>query len=120
MISESPIGIFVDALSKADISVIALVAEDEFALARVTIPEWSEFSSYEEWLDSREGFQMGLTMAGVDVRMVPIVLSAFLVWCRHTQTQSSAGALETFAGLSCNLTPKQGPAPRMAIYATRH
>ena len=96
------------------------MAEDEFALARVAIPEWSEYSSYEEWRDSREGFQMGLTMAGVEVRMVPIALSTFLVWCRDTKTQSSAAALETFAGQAFDLRPKQDPPRRMAIYATRH
>jgi hypothetical protein len=109
MISEPALNIFVDGLSKADISVIALVAEDEFTSARYVIPEWREYSCYEEWLDSREGFQMGLTMAGVEVRMVPVALSSFLGWCRDTKTQSCAGALETFAGLSCDLRPKQDP-----------
>ncbi len=120
MKSEPPLSIFVDGLSNADISVIALVAEDEFTLARAAIPEWREYSCYEEWLESREGFQMGLTMAGVEVRMVPVVLSTFLGWCRETKTQSSAGALETFARLSCDLRPKQDPPRRMTIYATRH
>jgi hypothetical protein len=120
VISEPALNIFFDGSSQADISVIALVAEEEFALAREAIPEWTDYASYEEWLDSREGFQMGLTMAGVEVKMVPVMLSAFLVWCRYTQTHSSAVALETFAGLSCNLKPKQFPLGRIASYALRH
>jgi hypothetical protein len=94
--------IFVSSLSKGDTSVIALVAEEEFALAQEAIPEWRFYSSYEDWLDSREGYQMGLTFAGVNVRMAPIALSAFLLWCRERETPSSAAALQLFAELSCN------------------
>jgi hypothetical protein len=107
--SEPALRIFGDGLSKADISVIALVAEDEFASAQAMIPEWRGYPSYEEWRDSREGYQMGLSMAGVEVRMVPVKLTRFLAWCRDTKTPSTADAMETFAGLSCDLEPKRDP-----------
>jgi hypothetical protein len=118
--SEPALSIFVDGLSEADVSVIALVSEGEFASARKAIPEWSEYPNYEEWRDSREGFQIGLAMAGVEVRMVPVALPMFLEWCRDTKTPASAGALETFAGLSCDLYPKQDTLLPAAIRASAH
>jgi hypothetical protein len=118
--SEPALRIFGDGLSKADISVIALVAEDEFASAQAMIPEWRGYPSYEEWRDSREGYQIGLSMAGVEVRMVPITLATFLAWCRETKTPLSAGALETFAGLSCDLRPKQDHPLGAAIRTIMH
>jgi hypothetical protein len=107
MSSEPALNIFIDGQSMVDISVIALVVEDEFELAQAVISEWSEYSTFEEWRASREGYQMGLAMAGVEVRMIPIALTAFLTWCRNSKTLSSACALETFAARSCDLWPKQ-------------
>jgi hypothetical protein len=89
--------IFVDRHSKAETAVIALIAKHEFARARLVVPGLSVYSSYEEWRESREGFQMGLAMAGVDVKMVPVELTPFLAWCRLTGTPSSERALEAFA-----------------------
>lgn len=108
--------IFASGLSKGGTSVIALIAEDEFALAQEAIAEWRLYSSYEDWLDSREGYQMGLAFAGVEVKMAPVALSAFLAWCRERETPSSARALELFAELTCNLFPDRSlPAAIRAI-----
>jgi hypothetical protein len=115
MNSEPAPRIFLGGLPQGDTSVIALIAEDEFASAQQAIPEWRIYATYEEWLDSREGYQMGLTFAGVDVRMTPIALGEFLMWCRDTKTTSSARALETFAGLGCDLSPKHSDSHPVAI-----
>jgi hypothetical protein len=120
MNNEPALRTFGDGLSKGDIFVIALVAEDEFASAREAICEWRIYSTYEDWLDSRRGYQMGLAFAGVEVRMVPIALSPFLAWCRDSQTPSSADALETFAGLTCALSPKPDRPLAVAIRAIAH
>src|SRR5579863_4935723 len=86
--------IFVDRHSKTAVAVIGLVAEDEFLRARSVIPEWSDYSGYEEWRESREGFQMALAMAGVDVKMATVGLAQFLDWCRDSRTPPGAQALE--------------------------
>jgi hypothetical protein len=89
--------IFVDRQSKAETAVIALVAKDEFAWGQIVVPDLNAYSDYGEWRESREGFQMGLAMAGVDVRMVPIALTPFLAWCRLTGTAPDERALDAFA-----------------------
>jgi hypothetical protein len=88
---------FVDRQSKAETAVIALVAKDEFAWAQIVVPDLNAYSDFGEWRESREGFQMGLAMAGVDVKMVPVALTPFLAWCRLTGTPPSERALEAFA-----------------------
>ena len=90
---------FVDSQSKAETAVIALIAEEEFAWAQVVIPDLADHFGYEDWLDCREGSQLGLSMAGVDVKMVPVVLSPFLAWCRLTETSPSERALDAFASI---------------------
>jgi len=91
------IRIFADRQSQAETAIIALIAKDEFAWARILIPDLNAYSDYEDWRESREGFQMGLAMAGVDVKMAPIALTPFLIWSRLTGTPPSERALDAFA-----------------------
>ena len=97
--------IFVDHRSRTTVAIVALVGEEEFPRAQSLIPEWSNYSDYAEWRDSREDLQMGLAMAGVDVRMPKVVLSPFLGWCDDTKTRPNGRALETFAAQSYGLWP---------------
>ena len=97
--------IFVDRHSKAGVAVIALVREDEFLLAQSVIPEWREYSSYQEWRESREGFELGLAMAGVDVKTPTVLLTRFIDWCDETKTRPGERALEAFAARSYDLWP---------------
>ena len=111
--------IFVDRHSKTTVAVIGLVAEDDFVRARSVIPEWREYSGYEEWRESREGFQIGLVMAGVEVKTPTVVFTQFLDWCRDTRTLPGAQALEAFAARSYDLWPVLSD-PHGAIGAYRH
>jgi len=88
---------FVDSQTRAHIAVLAMTSEEEFAWAQVAIPDLSLHDSYEDWLDFREGFQIGLSMAGVDVRMIRVELTPFLAWCRLTRTRPSERRLDAFA-----------------------
>jgi hypothetical protein len=101
--------IFVDRRTKAETAVIALVAKKEFARAQTVIPDLSAYSDYEEWRESREGFQMGLAMAGVDVKMVRVALAPFLAWRRLTGTSLDERGLDAFA--STILTFRTSPEP---------
>jgi hypothetical protein len=100
--------VFVDRQSKAETAVIALITEDEFARAQTIMPDLNLYSGYEEWCECREGFQMGLAMAGVDVKMVNVALTPFLAWCRLTGTPPDERALEAFATtiLQFQVSPK--------------
>jgi hypothetical protein len=95
--AEAGIRIFVDRQTKAETAVIALIAEAEFARAQIAAPDLAIYSDYADWRESREGFQIGLAMAGVEVKMVPVALKPFLAWCRLTGIAPDARALDAFA-----------------------
>jgi hypothetical protein len=95
--------VFLDYLSKTEVAVIALIAEDEFAWAQAAIPELSDYHDYKAWREILEGYEAGLGMAGVEVRIVPVTVASFLEWCRRTKTTPSERSLETFAEQRCRL-----------------
>lgn len=79
---------------------IAMVSPDEFERGRGVIAEFSEHPSYEDWVDCREGLFMGLSMSGVDSRLVDVSLKDFLAWCEAEGLQPSEPALDSFASLA--------------------
>jgi hypothetical protein len=89
--------IFLDRRSNAQTAAVALIAEDEFARAQTIAPDLKGYSGYEEWRDSRESLQIGLSMAGVDAKLVPVALGPFLIWCRLTGTSPGERPLNAFA-----------------------
>jgi hypothetical protein len=98
------ISTFVDPQSKAEVAIIALISEEEFAAAQATIPDLLGYLAYEDWLDRREGFQIGLSMAGITVTTVQIALSPFVAWCRLMETRPTERALDAFAALTSFLS----------------
>jgi hypothetical protein len=94
---DSGIPVFVDPTSSAESAVVALIDKDEFAWAQIVISGLNDYSDYEEWLHSREGFEMGLLMAGVATKMLPVALMPFLAWCRVTGAPPTESALDDFA-----------------------
>jgi|SRR5579872_7480458 hypothetical protein len=103
---EAAVSVFLDSSSKT-VAVIPLISADEFDRAKTAIPEWKDYSGYEDWRETCEGFQIGLAMAGLDVKMIPVTLASFLSWCRDTKTLPGARALESFACRSYDL--RQSP-----------
>lgn len=104
------IPLFADEQSNAQAGVMAALSEREFGWAQVIIPDLSGYHDYADWLDRREGFQIGLAMAGVEVGTIPVALAPFLAWCRLTQTQPSERALDAFA--STLFFFREPPTPR--------
>jgi hypothetical protein len=96
---EARIPTFVDPQTRAHVGVIAILSEEEFAWAQIVIPDLSSFLGYDDWLDCREGFEIGLAMAGVDVKKVSVILSPYLAWCRLTGAQPSERSLDAFASM---------------------
>ena len=60
---------------------IAMLTSEEFERGREFVPEFSNYFSYEDWVDSREGLFIGLSMAGADSRLVSVSLEDFRSWC---------------------------------------
>ncbi len=76
---------------------IGIVAEPEFERAQATIRGLADYYDYEDWLDARWGLQFGLSLAGVDAKIVVVSLSSFLEWCSLTKTSADERALDAFA-----------------------
>jgi hypothetical protein len=79
---------------------IGLLAESEFEQAQASISDLADYRDYWDWLDSREGLQIGLAMAGVDTATVCVSLSSFLEWRGLTGASSNERALDAFADLA--------------------
>ena len=80
------------------------------------IPEFCEHPSYEDWLDCREGLFMGLSMSGVDSRLVDVSLKDFLLGakpkdCRRANRRSIPSPC------ACCRPPR--PRPRSSIRTDR-
>jgi hypothetical protein len=78
---------------------LALLSEEEFALAQTLIPDFIKYLDYQDWLDYREGFEIGLAMAGIEVKTVNIAIALFQAWCRLSGTPLGVRALDVFASM---------------------
>jgi hypothetical protein len=97
---DSPAPVVIDRKSQVPTVVIGIVAEKEFHGARSAISDLARCCDYDDWLDAREGLQIGLGMAGVEARIVPVGLSSFLEWSRLSGTSPDEPALDAFASLA--------------------
>jgi hypothetical protein len=100
---------FRDSQSQIETAVMAVLGESEFESAQLVIPDLAAQLNHGDWLDRREGFQIGLAMAGVDVKTVEVALSPFLAWCRLTERLPSERALDAFAWILLMLQNPPGP-----------
>jgi hypothetical protein len=96
---SAEIATFEDAQTGAQTAALATISLNEFERTRTIISDLAHYNSYQDWLDTREGFQIGLAMAGVDVKCVAVALPALLAWCRLTNTTPSERAMDAFARL---------------------
>jgi len=87
-----------DAVSTPDSRhvVAADLAEGDYRLARMLVPELSAFEDYDDWLDFRTGMLWGLEMAGFTVSLVRLRLDEFVVWCEKISILPSISALDLF------------------------
>jgi hypothetical protein len=90
----------VDRNSQVKTVAIGFLPEREFERARASISDLADYRNYWDWLDSREGLQIGLSMAGVDAPTVCVGLSSFLEWRGLTGASSDERALDAFAALA--------------------
>ena len=76
---------------------VGIVDAADFNAARSLMPELRKYADYSDWLDVREGIQVGLAMAGVFVRIVRIDLDCFVSWCEAAGLRPSERALDACA-----------------------
>ncbi|MFZ1961987.1 MAG: hypothetical protein WAU78_00700 [Roseiarcus sp.] len=89
-------------------SAIGLFAKSDFAQARAELADLASYADYDDWLDSREGLQIGLAMAGVDATTVCVSLSSFLEWRDLTGATSDQRVLDTFARMALAMRNSTG------------
>ena len=60
---------------------VGVVSAADFERAKACISELSHYSGYEDWLDSRYGRFMGLSLGGAEASLETVALDDFLNWC---------------------------------------
>jgi hypothetical protein len=76
---------------------VGVVSAVDFDRARGCILELSNHRSYDDWIDSRYGRFMGLSLGGDDAHLVTVGLEAFLDWCAGHGLRPSEPTLDAFA-----------------------
>jgi hypothetical protein len=79
---------------------VGVVPSGEFDRARECISELSNYSDYDDWLDSRYGRFMGLSIAGAEATVETVALEDFLSWCVSRRVRPSEDALDDYALLA--------------------
>jgi len=90
---------------------VGVVSAAEFERALDYISELSNYRDYDDWLDSRYGRFMGLSMAGIEASLETVALDDFLDWCRWQRMRPSEAALDLYAS---NSILRSRPEPRSA------
>ena len=76
---------------------IGIVSAADFERARGCVAELSNYGGYDDWLNSRHGRLMGLSLGGADASLVTVTLEDFLRWCCDRKIRPSEAALDVFA-----------------------
>jgi hypothetical protein len=76
---------------------VGVVSEADFERAQGCIPELSDCCGYEDWLDSRYGHFMGLSLGGDEASMETVALDDFLNWCVARRMRPTEAALDAYA-----------------------
>jgi hypothetical protein len=95
-------------LDRCSMAFIGLFDERGFEAAKWMIGELRVYSDYSDWLDVREGAQIGLAMAGIRARTVPVDFAQFVSWCEAVKLRPSEAALDAYA---MTIARKSGDAP---------
>jgi hypothetical protein len=79
--------------------ILATLDEDGFQRACGKIANFADGECYDDWLDSRYAWIVGLCSSGVDAHAVQVDLSRFLAWRRLAGLAPSEEGLDEFAAL---------------------
>jgi hypothetical protein len=73
------------------------VSAADFERAQASISELSSYGGYDDWLDSRYGRFMGLSLGGAEASLETVALDDFLDWCDARRLCPSETALDAYA-----------------------
>ena len=76
---------------------VGVVSAVDFERARECISELSNYSEYDDWLDSCYGRFMGLSLSGAEASLETVGLDDFLGWCGACRMRPSEAALDAYA-----------------------
>ncbi len=76
---------------------VGVVSAADFERARARISELSNYGGYDDWLDSRYGHFMGLSLGGAEASLETVALDDFLNWCGARKMRPSEAALDAYA-----------------------
>ena len=76
---------------------VGVVSAADFERAQASISELSSYGGYDDWLDSRYGRFMGLSLGGAEASLETVALDAFLDWCGARRLCPSETALDAYA-----------------------
>ncbi len=91
------------------VATVGIFAEDEFERAQTAIGALAGYCDYQDWLDARCGLQFGLSLAGVEARIIVVGLSSFLEWCSLARRPADEPALDAFASAAPAAPSVVGP-----------
>jgi hypothetical protein len=87
----------VDTGSTSESATIGLIGPDEFDMGRSVVAGLEAYPTFSDWLDCREGLQIGLSLAGVEATLIRVRLAGFMLWCDLTACSPSLCSLDAFA-----------------------
>ena len=90
-------------------AIIGILDAIDFAAARWLMPELQTYADYSDWLDLREGAQIGLAMAGVDARIVPVDFQRFISWCVDCRVDLTKSALDLYGRMVAEFATVSAP-----------
>jgi hypothetical protein len=76
---------------------VGVVSATDFERAQVCIFGLSSYDGYDDWLDSRYGYFMGLSLGGTEGSLETVSLDDFLSWCRARKMRPSEASLDAYA-----------------------
>jgi hypothetical protein len=79
---------------------VGVVSAVDFERAKRHISELSTYGGYDDWLDSRYGRFMGLSIGGAEAGLETVALDDFLDWCQARAMRPSETALDAYAKFS--------------------
>ena len=77
--------------------IVGILDATDFEVARPLMPELQTYADYSDWLDLRQGAQIGLAMAGIDARVVTVDFQRFVSWCESCRVDPTELALDVYA-----------------------
>jgi hypothetical protein len=80
-----------------DTVLVGVVSAVDFERAKRHISELSTYGGYDDWLDSRYGRFMGLSIGGAEASLETVALDDFLDWCGARKMLPSELALDAYA-----------------------